>query len=137
MPLLQRLDRRLGLASGKTELGDMCLAETPSALCNVWNHIRHHIPSAVTNRTGHFCHFRNLGFKKHQKDPRELQITSATPACPVCPAILLFFVRNAHSWINLIFHVMCCLPQRLSGAAHRIQFVLSYSLAKRLIFSSG
>lgn len=72
--LLQRLDWRLGLASGKTELGNMCLAETPSALCNVWNHIRDHIPSAVTNRTGHFCHLHNSGFKSTKKIPENSKL---------------------------------------------------------------
>lgn len=86
---------------------DICLAtpaaKTPSALCNVW--VRDHIPSAVTNGTGHFLLSPYCGIQKHQKDPRELQIKPATQACPACSAILLFFVGNAHSWINLIFHI--------------------------------
>lgn len=53
--------------------GNVCLAtsvaEMPIALSSVWKSARVHIPSVVTNGTGHFCHLYNLGFKSIKKIP--------------------------------------------------------------------
>lgn len=61
-----RLGRLKGQGDGSSAT---LLAETPCALCNVWNWVRDHIPSAVTNGSGHFCHLHNLGFKSTKKIP--------------------------------------------------------------------
>lgn len=113
--------------------GDICLAtpiaETPSALCNVWNRVRDHIPSAVTNGTGHFCHLHNLGFKSTKKIPENSKLNQHASLSSLFsyPAILCqecTFLDKPN-----LPHRCAAYPQWLHGAA------MQNSVCAELLFS--